>query len=81
MTTYELSVFRKSVGVSLNEAARASGVSRTRLWYAERGAASLSDAERAVLIEHYTAKAKERVTRLSQVFGGSADVNRGMNAE
>jgi len=39
MTTYELSVFRKSVGVSLNEAARASGVSRTRLWYAERGAA------------------------------------------
>jgi transcriptional regulator with XRE-family HTH domain len=71
MTIWELHEFRQSVNITLSDAANASGVSRTRLWYAERGAANLSDIERAILVELYTAKAKERIARLSQVVGGA----------
>jgi hypothetical protein len=77
MTVYELSECRKSLSIGLTEASRAANISRTRLWYAERGAARLSDAEREALEKLYTSKAEERVTRLSQVFG-AADSREGV---
>lgn len=66
----ELGVFRRSVKVSYTEASNASGVSRTRLVYAERGAARLTDAERVALENFYIRRAAEIAGNLNQVLDG-----------
>jgi hypothetical protein len=64
----ELGAFRRAVKVSYTEASIASGVSRTRLVYSERGAARLSDAERDALEQFYESRATQNLADLRQIY-------------
>ena len=64
----ELGAFRRAVKVSYTQASNASGVSRTRLVYSERGAARLSDGEREALERFYESRAAQNLADLQRVY-------------
>ena len=73
MNGTQLRALRRSLKVSYTEASKASGVSRTRLVYAERGAARLSNVERTALEQFYVRRAAEIAGDLNRVFGADGN--------
>jgi hypothetical protein len=66
----ELGAVHRSVKASFTEASEASGVSRTRLVYAFRGAARLSDTEKTALESFYVRRAAEIAGALDRALSG-----------